>query len=563
VTNVNDVKVYNLTCGQKSVPQFLADDRRKKLKKQIDEKQRIELIQNFEMPMLSNSIELTRDGQFIFVTGAYKPRVRCFDMNELSLKFERCFDHECVAMKVLSDDYSKVVFLHANRYIEFHSQVGNYHTIRTPKQCRSMDYRSSSCDLFCVGATNDIYRFNLEQGQFLEPISSNSSGFNVCQFNNEHELFVCGSVEGRLECYDPRTRSAVGQIDCAVFVENQRGKTLPAISSLKFKDPLNLAVGTTTGQILLFDIRSNKPFRIKDHNYNLPIKQLDFHGLNDDYILSMDKKICKIWNRNTGKNLTSIEPGSPLNDFLNVPSSGLICLTNDSPKVFVYYVPTLGNAPKWCTFLDNITEELEEKPADTVYDDYKFLTLKELETLGLSHLIGSDLLRAYMHGYFMDIRLYNQAKTVAEPFAFAEYRKKKLREKIDEKRDKSRVPLPIVPTVNKDLAEKLLQNEIEPTKTLKKKKKKIDGVPTNAPSVLKDSRFSSLFTNPDMQIDVRHDSFKNIAPLISRLNKTQEPDEDEEENDEEEKNDEQDDDDEQEEDQQRELLDDLFTSDED
>ncbi|CAF4615180.1 unnamed protein product, partial [Rotaria magnacalcarata] len=26
---------------------------------------------------------------------------------------------------------------------------------------------------------------------------------------------------------------------------------------------------------------------------------------------------------------------------------------------------TLGNAPKWCTFLDNITEELEEKPADT------------------------------------------------------------------------------------------------------------------------------------------------------------------------------------------------------
>ena len=78
-----------------------------------------------------------------------------------------------------------------------------------------------------------------------------------------------------------------------------------------------------------------------------------------------------------------------------------------------------------------------------VYDDYKFLTLKELETLGLSHLIGTDLLRAYMHGYFMDIRLYNQAKSVAEPFAFAEYRKKKLREKIDEKRDKSRVPLPV------------------------------------------------------------------------------------------------------------------------
>lgn len=65
--------------------------------------------------------------------------------------------------------------MHANRYIEFHSQVGNYHTIRTPRQGRDMDYRYSSCDLYCVGATHEIYRFNLEQGQFLEPLQSRST----------------------------------------------------------------------------------------------------------------------------------------------------------------------------------------------------------------------------------------------------------------------------------------------------------------------------------------------------------------------------------------------------
>lgn len=27
---------------------------------------------------------------------------------------------------------------------------------------------------------------------------------------------------------------------------------------------------------------------------------------------------------------------------------------------------------------------------------------------GLSHLVGSSLLRAYMHGFFMDIRLYHK-----------------------------------------------------------------------------------------------------------------------------------------------------------
>ncbi|CAF4998375.1 unnamed protein product, partial [Rotaria sp. Silwood1] len=299
VTNVNDVRVYNLTCGQKAVPEWLTDDKRKKLKKEADVKQRIELIQGFEMPMLSSCISMTRDGQYIFVTGSYKPRVRCYDVNELSLKFERCFDNECIQMKILSEDYSKIAFMHANRYIEFHSQVGNYYTIRTPKQGRAFDYRYSSCDLYCVGATNEIYRFNLEQGQYLEPIQSKLSGFNACEFNSEHELFACGSVDGHLECYDPRIRSLVGQIDCAVYANSNSGSSLPAISCIKFKDALNVSVGMSTGQILLFDIRSNKPYFIKDHNYNLPIKRIDFHTQNNDYILSIDKKICKIWNQHT------------------------------------------------------------------------------------------------------------------------------------------------------------------------------------------------------------------------------------------------------------------------
>jgi ribosome biogenesis protein ENP2 len=52
-------------------------------------------------------------------------------------------------------------------------------------------------------------------------------------------------------------------------------------------------------------------------------------------------------------------------------------------------VQNLGPAPKWCGFLDALTEELEEKSTETVYDDYKFVTEKQLGELGLSHLIGS------------------------------------------------------------------------------------------------------------------------------------------------------------------------------
>ena len=60
--------------------------------------------------------------------------------------------------------------------------------------------------------------------------------------------------------------------------------------------------------------------------------------------------------------------------------------------------------------MDNITDEMEEGEVMTVYDDYKFVTKDELEDLGLEHLVGTNLLRAYMHGFFMDARLYRKAK---------------------------------------------------------------------------------------------------------------------------------------------------------
>lgn len=60
------------------------------------------------MPGVSNTIRISKDGQYVFATGIYKPRVKCFDVNNLSLKFERCFDSEVVTFEILSDDYSKV-----------------------------------------------------------------------------------------------------------------------------------------------------------------------------------------------------------------------------------------------------------------------------------------------------------------------------------------------------------------------------------------------------------------------------------------------------------------------
>ena len=47
-----------------------------------------------------------------------------------------------------------------------------------------------------------------------------------------------------------------------------------------------------------------------------------------------------------------------------------------------------------------------------------------------------------MHGYFMDIRLYHKAKAVARPFAFNEYKKQIIKNKIDKER-KNRVEVKV------------------------------------------------------------------------------------------------------------------------
>jgi ribosome biogenesis protein ENP2 len=76
--------------------------------------------------------------------------------------------------------------------------------------------------------------------------------------------------------------------------------------------------------------------------------------------------------------MASVEPPNPLNDLCLQQKTGFFMLANEGIQMQSFYIPSLGPAPKWCSFLDNLTEELEENPQPTVYDNYKFVTRKEL-----------------------------------------------------------------------------------------------------------------------------------------------------------------------------------------
>ncbi len=68
----------------------------------------------------------------------------------------------------------------------------------------------------------------------------------------------------------------------------------------------------------------------------------------------------------------------------------------------------MGPAPHWCHFIENMTEELEESKNYSVYEDYKFITATDLQQISATNLIGTKFLKSYMHGYFIDWKLYKK-----------------------------------------------------------------------------------------------------------------------------------------------------------
>lgn len=84
-----------------------------------------------------------------------------------------------------------------------------------------MQYHYPSCDLFVVGASSDIYRLNLERGQFMTPFTSDASSINKCSINPVHHLLICGTQEGKVEAWDPRSKTRAGNLDCAFNCLNE------------------------------------------------------------------------------------------------------------------------------------------------------------------------------------------------------------------------------------------------------------------------------------------------------------------------------------------------------
>ncbi len=63
VTTSNDVRIYNLSAG-KSLPDWLEERKRRALVKSDEGlRRRVQLLQEFDMPVVSNNVCITPDGR--------------------------------------------------------------------------------------------------------------------------------------------------------------------------------------------------------------------------------------------------------------------------------------------------------------------------------------------------------------------------------------------------------------------------------------------------------------------------------------------------------------------
>jgi ribosome biogenesis protein ENP2 len=70
-----------------------------------------------------------------------------------------------------------------------------------------MIYQPHSCDLIAVGATNEIYRLNLDLGRFNSPLISDSPEINCVDYSSDLNLIATGGIDGTVEFWNLDNRS--------------------------------------------------------------------------------------------------------------------------------------------------------------------------------------------------------------------------------------------------------------------------------------------------------------------------------------------------------------------
>ncbi|KAH9837525.1 ribosome biogenesis protein ENP2-like [Teratosphaeria destructans] len=561
LSNPSAVPVYTIAgaSSARPLPEWLARKRKRSLKKDSEYASRVELLQDFEFEEASCCVRVSEDGEWVMSTGTYKPQIHTHYLPHLSLSYARHTNTVNQTFVLLSSDYSKSLHLQTDRFLEFHTPGGLHYTTRIPRYGRDLKYNKRSTEALVpavgVNAEGDgeVFRLNLELGRFMRGYEVDVGGDDMTSMGGgalqggirtgsvncaaiaeeSHGLMAFGTSLGTVEFWDSRSRNRVNILGppTSLLMSDSDSDFRPDITALEFhRSGLNLATGSSNGIIHTYDMRSPVPLLRKDQGYDYPIQNLKYltpsgdrssSGDSESLILSSDKRAIKLWDAQTGNHWTSVEPAVDLNHVEWVQDSGMILTANEGRQQHAFFIPQLGPAPRW------------QVAAGEVYDNYKFLDMKQLKELELESLLGqTNMLRPYMHGYFVAQKLYEQARLQVNPDVAEEQRQKSIQERINKEREsRIRGSKKVAVKVNRRYAEKLAAREEANERRKAQRVLRQGGDEAKAPSagdedaemnetataagpkrLLEDDRFGKLFEDEDFEIDETSREFALLNP---------------------------------------------------
>lgn len=300
---------------------------------------------NLNFPSLIKKITQTDDSLFLVAHGEYPPQIRCYDLSNLTCKFQRMVSSEIRDISLISQNWERLAILRSDKFIEFHSKSGYYYQSKLPKNGKTTDFDRRMKILYIASNDNEIYRLDLEYGKFTTSIRCSQCLNSTCLTRSSSEnLLAVGSEQGLIEIWDTRMiKKAALILDSKLHSVNKRS----GISCLNFSELLNykLYCGQFSGDSILYDLRNNKPIIWKKIGNDLPLVAIG-EGARD-VIVSVNKKIIKIWNESNGKSYLTMKSVKDINHACFIKNTGLIVLSTTASQADCCFSQFLGPVPGW------------------------------------------------------------------------------------------------------------------------------------------------------------------------------------------------------------------------
>jgi ribosome biogenesis protein ENP2 len=313
-------------------------------------KEKLNSISGFCFPVSTQLSKETFDCKNIISTGFYPSQVKCFSMENLSLKFQRNFDSNIIDFQILSKNWEKIVFLRSDNKLDFHTKSGSYYQIKILEKGCDLTFDKKKSFLYIPGINNFFSILDFNEGKFLNHVKADDNSVITCSgISDFNGIFVLGTKNGTNEFWDPRIlKNCIGKINSSNYTKFSKNN---GVSSLRFSNKCEnmFFSGFESGEVVVYDLRCFSPLISKVVDPFNPVKCIRTN-YNSKFVLVSNSNSIKYWRISSGKTKFFYHSKTKINHICCGKNTGMVFFSLDTKNIGVKYFKTLGPIPDWSKF---------------------------------------------------------------------------------------------------------------------------------------------------------------------------------------------------------------------